>query len=316
MATRDVVLTSPVASDGAEDHADWLELLALTAADQDSSYQDLVAELRRAGTLDALTDRDAEDSGSELSQQLADDAFAQLDIRAKSCGTGYPFEIDAQVVRTRVPNPAESPYVFMLLLKSFGVGKHPRGVSSATVFEELATAASDRYLGGPESGSKSYHFGFPRRTTPAGFRDALDELCKELNEGGGAKSRPSRRNQKDAKLDLVAWKPFLDRRNGKIIVFGQCAAGDNWDTKASELSPMQFTGMWMNASRLAFTPIVFFFLPRCIDDEEFDSISMIGNTVPFDRCRIASMLSDATITHDVVTRMAKCSKYVLERVQR
>ncbi|TCM35142.1 hypothetical protein [Kribbella sp. VKM Ac-2568] len=314
--TTALTLGAPIASDGAEAHADWLEILALLSADRDSSYQDLVAEFRRSGTLDAVTERLAPDRGSEKSQELADEAFSRLDVRSKSCGDGYPFKIADQTVSVRDPNFIDSPYVFMLLLRHFGVKAGPRTVKGAGNFEELAEVAARHYLGGTASGVRSFHFGFPRRTTPAGFEAALNELCEAVGEGGGSRSRPSRKDQKDAKLDLVAWRPFADGRNGKVIAFGQCAAGDNWDGKATELSPMQFTGLWLLTSRFAFTPVVFFFVPGCLSDEEWDSVSFLGNTVPFDRCRVSAMLADAGLPADLQGRTKRWSKYVLERISR
>src|SRR5689334_9845048 len=143
MASKQVTLAAPIASDSSQDHADWLEMTALLAPDGNSSYQDLVAELRRAGTLDALGGHEAaEDPGSELSQQLADDTFAQLDIRAKACGAGYPFELRDQVVVKTADHVMRWPYIFMLLIRTLGVGKYPRGVRTATVFEELATVTA------------------------------------------------------------------------------------------------------------------------------------------------------------------------------
>jgi len=315
MATvRALSLFSPIASAGAKEHADWLELKALLAADGDASFQDLVAELRRAGTLDGLSEGAALDERAEKSHALAEDAFAELDLRATMTGAGYPFSIDGQTVKRSKSIDFTSPYLFLLLLRRFGVSAGPRGVKGAGHFEELAEVASRHYLGGEAAGVRSYHFGFPRRTTQAGFEAALDDLCQMLGEGGGSRSRPSRRNQKDAKLDIVAWRPFLDGRTTKIIAFGQCAAGDNWDGKASELVPQQFMGMWLKAVRFAFNPVVFFFVPHTLDDEEWDSISMIGTTIPFDRCRIAGLLSASGLPGELSVRTARWSRYVLNRV--
>lgn len=47
-------LPAPPASDPPESHADWLELKALREGDNNSSFQDLVQELRRTGSTDGL----------------------------------------------------------------------------------------------------------------------------------------------------------------------------------------------------------------------------------------------------------------------
>jgi hypothetical protein len=303
-------LRDPVASDGPKEHADWLELLALHSSDGNSSYQDLVASLRRAGTVDAVSERRQPDQGSEISQQLADSAFAELDTRSRSCGDQYPFVVADQHIQLRNTELSAGPYAFMLMLKAFGVKAGPRTVRGATNFEELAAIAASNYLGGEDAGAKRYHFGFPRRVTPGGFRAALDDLCHVLGEGGGSRSRPSRRHQKDAKLDLVAWRPFEDQRIGKLIAFGQCAAGDGYDAKATELVPQQFCRLWMREPPMV-QPLVFFFVPRCVDDEEWETIHAIGNTLLFDRCRITGLLMEISVPVDLISRTAKWCRYVI-----
>jgi len=201
----------------------------------------------------------------------------------------------------------------MLLLKYFGIDALSYGVSGSSIFEELCTIAAKNYLGGDENGAMSYHFGFPRRMAPRGFRPALDELCKAIREGGGSKDCPKSAKQKDARLDLVAWKPFPDGRIGRIIAFGQCAAGDNYDGKASELSSRQFYQRWMQTP-LRTEPLIFFFVPRCIDDDELDHVSALGSTIFFDRCRIASHFGKFSSEDDEVrARRSNWCKSVIER---
>lgn len=312
---RKHMLASPVASAGVESHADWLEMKALLAPDGDVSYQDLVSELRRNGSLDAFAQSVATDAGSEKSQELADTVFAHLDLRSIACGSGYPFNVGPQTLTRKDSSALDSTYAFLLLLRTFGVRAGPARTKAASLFEEIATVVAGRYLGGPDKGAETFHFGFPRSTTPAGFESALNLLCSRLQEGGQTKKRPAKRHQKDAKLDLVAWRPFPDQRNGKIVAFGQCAAGDNWDGKAAELRPQSFMGLWMTQGRLAFTPMVFFFLPHCLDDDDWDSISMIGDTIPFDRCRITSLIAESVVAGDLPLRIKKWNANVLARVE-
>lgn len=303
----------PIASDAVQDHADWLELEALRSADGNASFQDFVAAIRRAGTTDAIEDRSTPDRGSELSQQLADAAFSELASRSLHCGPErYPYELSDQVVQVRHGNPESSPYIFMLLLKYFGIGAGPRNIKGASVFEELSALAGKNYLGGAAAGARASHFGFPRRIGPRGFRPALDALCRELKEGGGSKDGPTVRQQKDAKLDLVVWKPFPDERIGRIIAFGQCAAGGNYQDKATELSPRQFYQRWMWAP-LRTEPLVFFFVPRCMPEDGADHISALGSTILFDRCRISANVIPGTEAVDESLNRAKWCKYVLAR---
>ena len=77
---------SPLASGDSTTQADWLELKALASLDGNSSFQDLVAELRRGGSTDAIQDSmDAlVDTRGETSERLADAVFSELEERARS----------------------------------------------------------------------------------------------------------------------------------------------------------------------------------------------------------------------------------------
>jgi hypothetical protein len=304
------ILTAPVASDSIYAQADYLELLALKAADRNSSFQDLVAVIRQGGSIEALDESSTPDRGSEFSQQLADSVMSELDARSRSCGEQYPFDVSDQYIQLKGEEWASSSYIFQLLLTRFGVAAGPRGLKAATIFEELAVHVTAEYLGGSSSDEvKSYHFGFPRRLTPSGFEAALNDLCLQLGEGAGAKTRPSLRNQKDAKLDLVVWRSFPDKRIGKLIVFGQCAAGDRYDGKETELVPHRFHHMYMRTP-LVLEPLLFFFLPRCFDEEEWERL-VLAKLVLFDRCRISTLSDRINVKPELNGRIARWNKHVL-----
>ena len=105
----------PVASDPTERLADWMEIEALRSRDRSSSVASLVKLIRRTGSTDALTSAHG-DSGSEVSQSIAQDAFAEIDNRQKACGEeNYPFEVEKGLLRVR-PKPEGYPYVLLLLM--------------------------------------------------------------------------------------------------------------------------------------------------------------------------------------------------------
>jgi hypothetical protein len=309
------LIPDPVASAGPIAHADWLELIALEAADSNSSFQDLVAALNRAGSVDGLPGGVRRDRGSELTQQLAEDAFAELYNRLVGCDGAYPFELSDQTIELRDKSQEHSSYVFMLLLRQVGVTRGPRRVRSAPHFEELSAEAARRYLGGEENGAESYKFGFPRRLTAAGFVEAINELIQRVGDGGEAQIRAATRWQKDGKLDLVAWRHFPDRRRGKIIAFGQCAAGYDYDDKITELIPRRFLYLWMT-QQIVPDPLNFFFIPGCVDEERLvDVIS--AQSILFDRCRIAALLegSGNALVGELRDRTALWNDFTLSKIR-
>jgi hypothetical protein len=146
------------------------------------------------------------------------------------------------------------------------------------------------FLGGEQSLANAEVFGFPRRISHDGFATALNRLCQRLAEGEGCRNRPTTQDQKDAKLDIVGWKSFRDKRKGRLIIFGQCATGENWYEKRTELIPTSdWCSYWMK-DRPAVYPVRAFFVPHRITDRDWFETGVHGGLL-FDRCRIASYTS-------------------------
>lgn len=329
-------LLAPSATASAECHADWLELRALLAGDLNSSLSDLARAIRSAGTIEAVIEQQMLDEGSspdpswdrdddfeeeispaefmerrdDLSEAVADRASDELDDRALACGGAYPFTRGPQYLQA-VPNAVRSVYVFLLLLSTDGVGAGPPGFSATELFEDVAAVAAQSFLGRHED-VRIYHFGFPRRRTLRGFKPAVDELCAQLGEGGRARDRPTRRHQKDAKLDLVTWRSFPDRRMGQLVVFGQCAAGANWTTKLSELQPRTFVNLWMTDG-LAMDPARMFFCPFRVERDWWET-RVYESGLLFDRCRIAAHCAE--LEGELLDRCRQFSVHVLEQRRR
>src|SRR5262249_2280393 len=147
------------------------------------------------------------------------------------------------------------------------------GLDGSSLFEEVCAAAGAAYLGGRRAGARSLVFGAPRRSTPAGFRAAVDHLCAELGGGGGCRPPARLRPQRDSRLDVVVWRTFPDGRSGKVIAFGQCATGRGWPDKLEELQPRAFTALWLREP-LGIEPLRLFFVPFRVDAERWEEASL------------------------------------------
>lgn len=302
------LLVMPSATDTPERHADWLELCALDPTEDGISIREFIRDLKISGTTDAVgryeegEDRDLDEV--DICEAIAEDAFAELDDRYKACGGdvgGYPFRLGSSVLEPR-PDINRSAYLFMALLSLFGKDAGPADLKGAKLFEELSAKAAEGYIGG-----KAMVFGFPRRIQPKGFADALDTLCRKLGEGR-RHLRPETPDQKDAKLDIVVWKDFADRRAGKLIAFGQCATGNNWNEKVTELpQPNKWCQYWM-IDPPAIDPMRIFFVPHRIETNKWLKTNMDGGIL-FDRCRIAQYTVE--LDSDLSAQCDKWSSYVI-----
>ncbi len=248
--------------------ADWLEIRSLLAADLNASEGDLRRALSTMG----------EPNGEELTA----DAFSELDNRQRSCGGAYPFTVTRNVLQAPAATGAHWCYLFCLLLSYKGAGRQKIDLKTSNMFEEVAELAAKRYVKG-----RSMKFGFPRRVVPGNFLAAITHMCASIREGDGPRTSPSSRNAKDAALDVVAWQPFPDGRAGQLILFGQCAAGANWDEKKNELQPDNFIKLYWRAHPCV-NPIKGFFLPFCVHPDRWQEVSIHAGAI-FDRCRIAHL---------------------------
>lgn len=274
--------------------ADWLELTAAASPGAIRSQQDLIAALGRTGSIDAVPfpegiDDEPLDELVELEDEtlepIAEAAFDLLAWREGYLGEHYPFSVDS-VLRAGAEAQA-SPYLFLTALTHFGPTYKPAPESGASLFERVSRTALVEYLGGLER-VRSYDFGFPRREGPKAFRDALNDLCRAMGEGLGCKvSRAKTDDVKDAKLDLVAWVPFEDGRRNQLSVFGQCAAGTDWDDKLNELQPVEFCNIWLKENP-AIGPVLAFFVPRQVEESLWFKVRY--GRIFFDRLRIARFL--------------------------
>lgn len=238
----------------AGDCADWLELSALVADDGNASAADLEKLMRQGSTFEGS----ATDGGAIDRHVL--DVFGILSQRVNLAEDAYPFVINGLKVEKRTDSKKFLPYLFCLCLSYFK-DEHPAtpDIKPRLLFEQISAVALAGYLGTDEA----LVFGTGRLNTfsKPGFKAAIDELVTLIGEGGSFKNQPTL-SKKDDHVDVVAVKHFQDRLQSKLIIFGQCATGNNWQTKLSELDPDAFCRNWLTDS-LASTPSLTksFFIP-------------------------------------------------------
>ena len=308
----------PEATAPPEHHADFIELCTLRSTTRTIAVQEFIGDLRIGNASEAVADSsggDDEEQPDDEAESIAQSAFDELDERRRNFGAR------SRPLRLRITNTTvelkdggqESLYVFLALLSWYGKDAGPEASDGERIFEKVCAKAAETYFGGTTNDRvSSVVFGFPRRVLPRGFATALDELCTQLGEGGShRKGRPKLPNQKDGKLDLVSWVEFEDRRQGKLIAFGQCATGRNWSEKISELPPPdRWCGHWM-ADTPTVLPIRSFFVPHRIERNDWSHSCTFGGIL-YDRCRIASLASDAN--DELRRQWVEWSAHVLSQI--
>ncbi len=282
--------------DSPTDHlklADWLELYALISPDLNSSQGDLEGALRVSALFDSGDNERIERQSLEI--------FDELEQRVNAAGEAYPFQLNySGVLQVRSSWEKFPAYIFCLCLSYFGSeDSKPR-----KLFEQVSCLAARKYLQGEVIG-----FGAPRTELPSSFSEAVTEMCRHIGEGQSYKDQPSL-SSKDDRLDLVAWKDFRDKLSSKILMFGQCASGWDWEDKLTELRPEAFCGNWM--ADFPTSPLIrSFFTPHRIERRKWNWATRNAGIL-FDRCRVAYWAhgEEADYNHhlawskDLLTRVA------------
>ena len=268
MPWTQILMTSNYALD-TELIADWIELSALSQSDNATGF-------------DKLRSVVGEELGIPL--QRVDVAINLLKRRYEILGMVYPFEIKA-VGMVRRQEWAALPYSYLLRISS-GTD-HSFSLSSGTNsdrvvnFEKLVVFAMQSLLG---SGSKALRFGFPSEDRPVEFPKAIEWLSKRMGINSGQAYRPPRR--KDGGVDVVAWRPFRDRRNGFPVYLVQVTCERSYSHKIYDVDLRLWSG-WLN---LDADPVSVLAVPTTISaGEEWNEIS--SRVVVLERTRICELLS-------------------------
>ena len=263
--------------------ADWLELYALSSTDRNGSGGDLERLLNRSSAFE-------EDDRRRLRERLEEtvaQVFAELSLRARAAGMAYPFSVDGSVLQARRYWRTRSSYLFCLCLSYFGDGrKAAEAVYPRRMFEVLCRHVAGRYIQGI-----GVRFGSPRTRAeiPASFLQAVDELCQNrIGEGHGFQKGQRVHWAKDYGLDVVAWRDAPDGLPGKLLLFGACASGGDWEGKLNDLQPTNFCDEYMQ--RKPVSPVIkTFFIPHRVDQRDWLHKSRAVGII-FDRCRISAFV--------------------------
>jgi len=258
--------------------ADWMEISAILEPNRQWSDGNTRQALVASGLLE---------SGEE--DAVANDALAEIADRESAAAGAYPFTVDTGIIALREPvDAAGAAYLFCLLASN---APNPTGAAGhERLFEQLCVPAAAAFTGGD-----SFHFGSPRghlALEARPFHVALPHLLGLLGDGEALPPQPEHRNAKDGGLDILAWRGFPDRRAGRLMLWCQCAAGQDWDCKFNEANFHVFADRFL-ARRPVPDPVRALFVPFRVDQRKWSDISRRLEGIVFDRCRIAHTLRNS-----------------------
>jgi hypothetical protein len=253
--------------------ADWIEINALSQSDNASGFDKL-----RSFVSEKL----------DVPSQRVDVSLNLIKRRSEVLLDSYPFEVKS-VGMVRRQDWDKLPYSFLLRISSsvshdFSLASD-QNTERVESFEKLVVVAMQNLMG---FGSKAIRFGFPSEDRPIEFPRAIEWLSNRMGIKSGEAYRPPRR--KDGGVDVVAWRPFKDRRNGFPVYLVQVTCEKNFSHKIYDIDLRLWSG-WLN---LDSDPVSVLAVPTTISPgEEWNEIS--SRVVVLERIRICELLEISKI---------------------
>lgn len=209
-----------------------------------------------AGTIDDDAGSEAGASWNQREESVevaAGEVYSELQRRVSLLGDAYPFKLNDGGISYSKSNSGI--YEFCLatsLVPSINVNPF---VDVGIGFELLSTEIARNYLG---VSARSVRTGWPSHDhaeRPIKFKDLSKIVFDRCGEwiwrpSPGNEDDPPHTNVKDEGVDYVIWLPMLDKRAGKLFMLGQCACGDNWDTKLNDINELRLK-RWLNPVTVA-----------------------------------------------------------------
>ncbi len=184
--------------------ADWIELN--------------VAVEKQPLSKAALTSKVESSTGDDPGDAFISSVWDELEYRMQLYGSHPPFIVEALEVTPNITWEGNPEYLMCIILSLTGNPQNP--VATGKLFERVSKEAAKNYLCG-----KALVFGHPANLT-------ISEVCSTICEKFKSEL-PA--NYNDRGLDVIAWKPFDDKRGNQVIVLMQCAGGANWTSKTGDV---------------------------------------------------------------------------------
>jgi len=246
--------------------ADWLEFHVLCS--EFKSYR--ITELLRISDEDQESENMNISEQDSLNEQCMEKAVEELEVRTEYLGEAYPFyfnDVGNELVIKDEISPGAYVYLYCLIMSHANrtdvlVSQPPISNADRDLMQICATLA----VAGDLNGS-AISFGFPR-PDHSNFLEALKKAYGLMGEGEVVGEIPAGApaNEKDARIDVIAWGNSPDDGPGKKYILGQVATGANWQEKPIKGEIEPFHNIWFSKSP-ASTAQASMFIPFCLDVE-------------------------------------------------
>ncbi len=234
---------------------------------------------------------DGIESEDDVIDERLEYVLSEFFRRKKACtGIRYPFQLKTSsiVFNSEDDNDAfRLIYLFLLFCTRFNMSnnKEQGGIDGTEIFESLCSIVAENYFG---KNSKSVVLG---TSVTGNFEHKVQNLINQLKEGTEFRNRNITTPKKnDGGVDVVVWKEFADKRESKLIGFGQCKTGTSWHDNIKLLNPDEFCKRWF-LDQPILSPVPIAFIADTLNFEN-DFPGIQSGFLFFSRFRIMEYLPD------------------------
>ena len=288
--------------------ADYIELLCLFNTDRVIGQGDIHNRYLKYSDIDNEPQEDEyedEDEEQAVGDDELDEAeltdrwterfegfFRNLKYRAAAFGSLYPFTVSDSLNQIKLRSclsEHQKLYVYLLMassLRNFDKAVQTRIGNS---FECISAEALKRYVG--ENAEVHIFAANPSSRYRGNINVKVNELAQDLFEESLVRENPlSTNSSKDEGLDIVGWFPFEDESPNRLLIFGQCACGEDWRGKQSSSGYEAWSGL----IRLSIKPVNSIFIPYCFRDSSGNWYAKheIRMSLMIDRLRIMKLMRE------------------------
>ena len=271
----------------AEQLADWIETSLL------------VSRTGHLG-LDALFRLADEELGKE--QVTITPALSVMARRRVVLGDLYPFEVVPEIAVITRESALCDCYVVLLQISPDSVARQTVRAELSDIpkmgvlLEDLAETALANFWG---PGGEALAFRYPsRHGRPASFDRAIMWLANQMKIRVGHGYRDPRRQ--DGGVDVVAWRRFLDDRQGFPIALAQCTIQRETFTKTTDID----LRLWSSWLALDADPLSLLVIPGTIRDAgtEWGQLSTVVMVI--ERLRLIELIARGQLPGEFVKSWA------------
>jgi len=221
---------------------------------------------------------------SDMGFQMVSSAWTEIRRRQSWIGNNTPFTINANRINKTQKWQNVPDYSFCLITSLAALYPFELEQVSGHNYTEQGVLFEELIKESLEHQFKDWQFyltGWSRKRTTQ-FAKKVAEIASRLQEKVGDIARWTTRNENDAGLDLLCYRPFIDNRVGIPVYLMQCASGKNWEEKLHEPK----LEIWKHIIDFACCPKKAFSTPFAMEDRKFLRVCAIVDGLLMDRYRI------------------------------